>query len=108
MTIILKVANLSIGDFNAFTRSADGLGGSLCGKEISLRTVVDESNDDPSNKYDHAISPSLPIFKFLNNSTIVGAFVGEIVNYDTSKYPYNNLDYNSGGGRIDIRSNFYP
>jgi hypothetical protein len=70
--------------------------------------VADTTTYVPSNKYRYAIPPSLPIFKCLSNSTLVGSFVGEKEKYDTSKYPYNNLDYNGGGERVDIRSNFDP
>jgi F5/8 type C domain/Dolichyl-phosphate-mannose-protein mannosyltransferase len=105
---IMEGGYLTIGDINAFTTREGNVGASSCEKELSLKTVADESTYDSSYKYEHAIAPSLPIFKFLNNSTVVGAFVGEKEKYDTSKYPYNNLDYNSGGGRVDIRSNFNP
>ena len=97
---------LTIKNINAFTRTADNQTGFSCEKKLLLKTVADSTTNDPSNKYEHTIPPSLPIFKFLNNSTLVGSFVGEKVKYDTSKFPYNNLDFNSGGGRVDIRSNF--
>jgi Dolichyl-phosphate-mannose-protein mannosyltransferase/F5/8 type C domain len=102
---------LTIKNINAFTRTADNQTGFnqtgfSCEEELPFKTVADSTTNDPSNKYEHTIPPSLPIFKFLNNSTIVGSFVGEKVKYDTSIYPYNNLDFNSGGGRVDIRSNF--